>query len=512
MDVSDNSAQEGAQNTQNTQDTQNIQSTQSVNDAAPTSSVGADEMAHVAQEIYKKNLELAETNKLLSLLRSVDEVIMGSVNDIGHIGPAIAQLSVETAGFVNLVIMLFDDAKRTLRPVRYTVNIAPLPNQGALEYMISRWSVPVDSKQNIVVRSIEQHQRVYSTSLAEVFDAVDKREYYDELQSVSKVRTIYSIPLTIRGVQLGAIVVFMQEDRSDISAFKKDVMMRLASVVGIALDNAMLYQQIEKANKKLKDLDRLKDDFVSVASHELRTPMTAIKSFLWMVINDKTITLPEKDMKYLTHAYTATNRLINLVNEMLNISRIESGRMDVIISKTDLLELVNDVVTEVKPRADELEITIRVVARELPSVLADADKIKEVLINLIGNSLKFTPRAGAITVDFDVSTTMVTTRVTDNGAGIDKDDQETLFQKFGFVGTSYKVNKSDAKGSGLGLYISKAIIDMHKGTMSAFSRGTGQGSTFSFGLRVYTDEGFVQFEQEQSNRTRSGLGVIHSSI
>jgi signal transduction histidine kinase len=334
-------------------------------------------------------------------------------------------------------------------------------------------------------------------------------------QSLSKweqdmgVKSMMIFPLIARTETLGIVIIKLGHSQEELSEFKRDFLTQLPSVVGIALDNALLYQAIREANEKLKQLDKLKDDFVSLASHELRTPMTVIRSYLWMTLMGRGGPITDKQHFYLDRAYSSTVRLINLVNEMLNISRIESGRISVEIQKVELAQLTEDVVTEVKTRSDELGINLVYTQQQLPPVLADSDKVKEVLINLIGNSFKFTPKGGTITVSFDQTDKTVIVKVTDTGSGISKEDQDKLFQKFGMIEASYRVNKSDAQGTGLGLYICKSIIDMHKGTMSVFSEGIGRGSTFSFSLRKYSDAEFAEFQQLYSHK--KGLEVIHSS-
>lgn len=471
------------------------------------------DLAHITQEIYKKNLQLAETNKLLSLLRSIDEIILGSVNDATQIANQVVRLVVDVAGFRGMILMLHDKSSKHLKSIAIAQSVQEGEQGQEVANYLANLVVSTDATTNLIAQSIAQHQRKTSSRLADICAPADNLSAIDLAQQTLRIKTVIAYPLTIRGSNLGAMVLLLKEDREDVSTFKKDIISRLSSVIGIALDNALLYQQIKQANEKLEELDRLKDDFVSVASHELRTPMTAIKSYVWMLLNNRNGTLEPKQREYLDHTYVSVNRLINLVNEMLNISRIESGRMDMNVQKTDLLKLVDEVILEVAPRAAELGIRLSVVRRGIPEVLVDADKIKEVLINLIGNSLKFTPEGGAIEISFDVGDDgMVTTRVADNGVGIDKEDQEVLFQKFGFVGTSYKVNKSDAKGSGLGLYISRAIIDMHKGHMSAYSAGRNRGSIFSFSVKAYTDQDFAAFQKEYGAKAKTGLGVIHSSI
>jgi signal transduction histidine kinase len=142
-------------------------------------------------------------------------------------------------------------------------------------------------------------------------------------------------------------------------------------------------------------------------------------------------------------------------------------------------------------------------------VMADADKIKEVLINLIGNSLKFAPKGGQINISFEVKDKEVTTCVTDNGEGIDAEDIPKLFHKFGMVKGSYITNQKAAQGTGLGLYISKSIVEKHGGKIWAESGGRGKGATFSFTLRIYNDEDFAKIANKQ---VKEGLGIIHSDI
>jgi signal transduction histidine kinase len=261
---------------------------------------------------------------------------------------------------------------------------------------------------------------------------------------------------------------------------------RLGEVIGIALDNALLYNEVQLNNEKLKELDKLKDEFVSVASHELRTPMTAIMSYIWMALDGRGGPLTEKQKYYLERAYSSVNRLIKLVNEMLNVSRIESGRVTVSLGAVDLEKITQEVIDEVLPRANELGISVEEVHGDaLPLVLADSDKIKEVLFNLLGNALKFTQKEGKITVSFFINGDMVETTVKDTGSGIAPGDLPKLFQKFGLLPDSYTMNQiAPNSGTGLGLYICKAIIELHHGKIWADSEGHGKGTAVTFSLKI----------------------------
>jgi len=283
----------------------------------------------------------------------------------------------------------------------------------------------------------------------------------------------------------------------------------LAPELAVAIQNAESYdkikrfnitltQEVEKATRELKvantrleELDQLKDDFVSIASHELRTPMTAIKSYAWMALNKPDITLSEKMKKYLSRTLISTERLINLVNDMLNISRIESGRIEIRPQVFELKTLADEIMSEVAAKAQEKMIHLNLTQEQMPKVFADPDKVHQVLLNLVGNALKFTPADGSITISFFTDGKVVETLVKDSGVGMTKEDQPKLFQKFGRLDNSY-VAAATAGGTGLGLYISKKLIELMQGKIWACSEGMGKGSTFVFALPIATTANVAQ--------------------
>jgi len=259
-------------------------------------------------------------------------------------------------------------------------------------------------------------------------------------------------------------------------------------------------------------LDKLKNEFVSVASHELRTPMTAIKSYLWMALEGQGGPLNEKQRYYLDRAYTSVDRLIKMVNDMLNISRIESGRLAIEIKSVDMKQLTQEVIDEVTPRANELGLTVSLEQSEsLPLVLADPDKIKEVLLNLIGNSLKFTPKDGKIAISFIHKGDFIETTVLDTGAGIEAEDIPKLFQKFGLLPGSYAANQA-ALGTGLGLYICKSIVELHEGAILARSGGKGKGASVVFSLKVFNENDFKRLSEKFAVQATQRLGIIHTQV
>lgn len=300
----------------------------------------------------------------------------------------------------------------------------------------------------------------------------------------------------------------------------------VAPEMAVAIENALSYEEIrrfnvtleeevdratgelKRVNKKLTELDKLKDEFVSLASHELRTPLTSIRSYLWMALSGKGGEVSEKQKYYLDRAFYAADRLIRLVNDMLNISRIESGRMGVQLVRTDVATMFSEILPEIQPKIDEQGITLRSnIPKDLPDVIADTDKIKEVFINLIGNAVKFTPAGGVITVSAQAIDSQVRVTVTDTGTGFEPAAAEKLFSKFSTLHNESFAHPNAFQSTGLGLYISKSIITMHGGSISAYSDGVGKGAAFAFTLPQYSAS---KREALQAKYVSEGLGIIHS--
>lgn len=264
----------------------------------------------------------------------------------------------------------------------------------------------------------------------------------------------------------------------------KELEDRNKKLEALTVENSKVNRQLSEANQKLKDLDKVKDEFVSITSHELRTPMTAIRSYAWMALHRSDTPLSKTMEKYLVRVLISTERMINLVNDMLNISRIESGRVEISLEPVDMISLCRDIVDEVyysKSTAKDIQITL--LEESLPKVSADPEKLRQVLINVVGNAVKFSPHGGKVTIGFFADGKTVETYVKDQGPGISKVDLGRLFQKFGRLDNTY-TDAATVPGSGLGLFISKSLIELMRGKIWASSEGLGKGTTFTIAMPV----------------------------
>ena len=236
----------------------------------------------------------------------------------------------------------------------------------------------------------------------------------------------------------------------------------------------------KRYERRLKELDKMKSDFVSNVSHELRTPLTSIKGSVDNMLDGLTGSLNEKQIRYLNRIKSNTDRLSRLINDLLDLSRIESGHVEVRPTNLPLTALAEEVAEHMKALAAEKLIRIEIPPAD-PKVTAwaDRDKVTQVLMNLIGNAVKFTPRDGKITVALEKNgSDYIQISVADTGPGILPEERNRIFSKFYQVAN---VDKQKPKGSGLGLAISKAIVEMHGGTIWVESE-VGKGSTFYFTL------------------------------
>ncbi|HEX5870205.1 MAG TPA: response regulator, partial [Longimicrobium sp.] len=226
-----------------------------------------------------------------------------------------------------------------------------------------------------------------------------------------------------------------------------------------------------------REVDRLKDEFVSVVSHELRTPLTSIRGSLGLLAAGKLGEVPEKGRRMLDIAVQNTDRLVRLINDILDIERIESGRVTMELHPTDAADLAHQAVDVMQAMAEKAGVRLYAWADRQP-MEADADRILQVLTNLLSNAIKFSPPGGEVTVNVDREGPEVVFRVRDGGRGIPEDRLESIFERF------QQVDSSDARekgGTGLGLAICRSIVQQHGGRIWVESE-PGVGSTFTFTL------------------------------
>jgi|GEM_PF-1089766 len=249
------------------------------------------------------------------------------------------------------------------------------------------------------------------------------------------------------------------------------------------------YEELEKKNKRLKELDQLKDNFISTVSHELRTPLAIIKQFSGIISDEIPGKLTEDQKQYIDIIKNGTDRLVRLINDLLDISKIESGSVVLKRTLVEMGRMTHNVVFALQPQAAQKHIELRTVLHEpLTAVYFDSEKIVQVLTNLIGNAIKFTPENGQITVEITEKEKEMEFSVTDTGPGISPENMSKVFKRFQQFD---RIAGSGPKGTGLGLAISKQLVEMHGGRIWVESKA-GTGSRFVFTLPKYDETESLQ--------------------
>jgi signal transduction histidine kinase len=238
-------------------------------------------------------------------------------------------------------------------------------------------------------------------------------------------------------------------------------------------------KELQEANRRLKELDRLKDEFVSTVSHELRTPLTSVRAFS-EILHDNAAMDQEERQKYLAIMVKETERLTRLINEVLDLAKIESGRADWFMENIDLTEVVKEAVAATSQLFREKSITVLEMIPTWPIIVfADRDRIIQVVINLLSNAAKFSPHGeGIVSIRLYFKDREIRVEVGDNGPGIHPDEQHRIFEKFKQI-TDLRNGKP--KGTGLGLAICRRIIEYHNGKIWVEST-PGEGAKFIFAL------------------------------
>ena len=279
---------------------------------------------------------------------------------------------------------------------------------------------------------------------------------------------------------MGALTVWRKEAGS-FSAEVVNLLQTFATQSALAIQNARLFREIEEKGRQIETANRHKSEFLANMSHELRTPLNAIIGFSEVLGERMFGELNEKQAEYTDDILSSGRHLLSLINDILDLSKVEAGRMELELTKFDLPMAIDNALTLIRERASRHGIRLHhSVDERLGELTGDERKIKQILLNLLSNAVKFTPEGGRVDVDAVSSDGVVEISVSDTGIGIAPQDQETIFEEFRQVGTDYAQKR---EGTGLGLTLTRKFVELHGGKIWVESE-LGRGSRFIFTLPV----------------------------
>ncbi len=311
------------------------------------------------------------------------------------------------------------------------------------------------------------------------------------------------VPLVLKEKVIGVMILSGKESGDSYNKEDLGVLSLISSQATVAIDNALKYEETKKfkfklqreikratqelriVNKELKRVDVDKSGFISIASHQLRTPLTVIKGYSSMILEGNFGKLEAVTKDAMTKVFISSSQLINLVEDLLDISRIESGKEVYEFKKGQLEDLIDNIVEglALSSKDKKVKLTWEKPKTPLSSIQIDKEKLRQSCMNLIENAIKYTSKANRedaevkVLISEDTKNKTIKVTINDNGLGITKDDMKNLFTKF-YRGKNKSIVATE--GTGLGLYVAKQIIEKHGGEISVKSEGEGKGAEFSF--------------------------------
>lgn len=432
--------------------------------------------------------ELEDRNVSLQTLQNITKEVTRTL-DFSQAVQNIANSVATELGYLGAILVFLDQDGRTVRARAITET--PLTKQ-AMKLLPLRFNAYhsdiTDPQSNSLGHQVIRSGEIKITdSMSDVLSPPLPKIVCASIQKLMGLKSMVLVPIISESKTIGVIEIGLQKSIHDITPQEIATMQSMADELGIVSRNLTLFSQLketngqlEVANKHLQELDRAKSEFVSIASHQLRTPMTGIMGYLSMMTQGDFGKMKPDHLKILTDLLAESQRMIRLINQFLNVSKIEAGKFTYTKVPVQFEDLVVREIKEVTKAANDkgLKIVNKLPKKPLPKVMVDADKIQDVILNLIDNAIKYTDK-GSITLTAELEGDHLHFRATDTGIGIKPQDATELFNKF-VRGSGIAQIHPD--GSGLGLFIAKSIIDAHGGRIWAESAGEGKGSTFQFTL------------------------------
>jgi signal transduction histidine kinase len=442
------------------------------------------DLEHITAEMYRRNKELAETNKTLSLLGTIDALALESHASVKMVSEHITEAITQATNFEFVGLFARSAHSDVVTLNGWSGSSALGTNQVKLGF--SR-PLHIDLDHEWFKASFETTKllglKPYPMTEMARFLGCSEAEI-KRLHKQLPLQSLYVIKLMSRRRLVGLLVIGFLTTTDQLNESDIQLMDRLSESIGVALDNKLLYEEnqyvlkkLRESNAKLKALDEAKDDFISMASHQLRTPLTSVKGYLSMVMEGDAGSVTPKQKEMLGQAFFSSQRMVYLIADLLNVSRLRTGKFIIDPSPANLSNIVGEELAQLTETAKARQLTLEYEQpKEFPTLMLDETKTRQVIMNFVDNAIYYTPAGGHITVKVIDKPTTIELRVEDDGIGVPKSEQPHLFTKFYRAGNARKARPD---GTGLGLFMAKKVIIAQGGSI-IFDSKEGKGSNFGF--------------------------------
>jgi signal transduction histidine kinase len=425
------------------------------------------ENARLLGELRARTADLTRSVEQLTALGEVGRAVSSTL-DLETVLTTIVSRAVELSGLDGGVVFEYDDGTEEF------IHRVATETGGALAE--ARRTTRIRKGEGVLGRTAITLEPVQVPDIT-VPGAYDSRLRQNLLES--GIRAILAVPMLREGRLIGCLAVTRNRS-GEFPPETIDLLRTFATQSALAIQNARLFREIEQKSRELEAASRHKSDFLANMSHELRTPLNAIIGFSEVLSERMFGELNDKQDEYLKDIHASGQHLLSLINDILDLSKIEAGKMELEVSDFDLPTAIDNALMLVRERATRRGIELhRSIDEGLGQIQADERKIRQVLLNLLSNAIKFTPEGGRMEVWAKPVNGFIEVSVADTGVGIAPEDQEAVFEEFRQVGTAEK----KVEGTGLGLALSRKFIELHGGKIWVKSQ-VGAGSTFTFTVPV----------------------------
>jgi GAF domain-containing protein len=425
------------------------------------------ENVRLFQELEARTRELARSVGELKALGEVGQAVSSTL-DLEMVLATIVAHAVELSGADCGVIYEYDEDKQEFH-LRASHRMEE-------EVVDALRAAPIRMGEGATGQAATNHAPV------RVADILAQREYTGArvrpMLARLGYRSLLSIPLLRDRQIMGGLTVWRRQ-AGDFDPDIVNLLQTFATQSALAIQNARLFREIENKSREIEAANRHKSEFLANMSHELRTPLTAIIGFSEVLSQKVFGEMNDKQSEYMDDIISSGRHLLSLINDILDLSKVEAGRMDLDLTKFDVPMAIDNALILIRERATRHGIKVaHHIDEQLGEIVGDERKFKQILLNLLSNAVKFTPEGGRIDVAAGLNKDSVEISVSDTGIGIAQEHQETIFEEFRQVGTDAAKKR---EGTGLGLTLTKKFVELHGGTILVESV-IGKGSTFTFTL------------------------------
>lgn len=453
-------------------DEKNIKKT-ATNDTNPTPVAQEDESQDLVKNLYEKNIETVNKNKTLSLLSKLYEISVQTLSPkelAARISTTIqSDLSFETVG-----IYMFESQTDTLTPLAFSSSERMAATLSKINTTPETINIPNIKSHKFLSPVLYERKDNFTNNIEDFWGGLISASVLDTLATDSHIKAIIVRPLLVENKVLGIVMIALNREYEVLSPFEKESIQSFGNVIALTLEKAYLYTELEDANAKLKELDQQKDELLGIVSHQLATPVTAIQWNLEMMMDGDNGKLPKEQEDNIKSLQGVAANLSDLVSMILDVSRIQLGRMKLDKQELDLKSFFNEILTIIEPKAKERNVNLEVsIPSEFPKAMLDKRYTHMTIENLLSNAVKYTPEKGNVSFKVEIKNDTLFCEVKDTGVGIPKADQDKIFGKM-FRASNVR---NTVDGNGFGLYVAKGAIESQGGKIW-FKSEEGKGTTF----------------------------------